>query len=68
MAIEHAIVPGVVKNGVVVPEGDTQLPDGARVTILLAPPQLTPALQRELAQWEAASDEAWSLIDQWEQP
>ena len=68
MAAERAVIPGIVKNGVVVPQGDASLPDGARVGILLEPPQLTPQLQAELAQWEAASDEAWSMINQWEEP
>jgi hypothetical protein len=52
----------------VVPQSETPLPDGARVGIVLEPAQLTPQLQAELAQWEAASDEAWSMIDRWEQP
>jgi len=66
MAAEHTVIPGIVRDGIVVPQNDTPLPDGARVGIVLGPAQLTPQLQAELAQWEAASDEAWSLIDQWE--
>ena len=68
MAAEHTVIPGIVRNGVVVPQTDTPLPDGTRVGIVLQPAQLTPELQAELAQWEAASDEAWSMIEQWEQP
>lgn len=66
MATEHTVIPGIVKNGVVVPQDAVPLPDGARVGICLEPGQLTPQLQAELAQWEAASDEAWAMIDQWE--
>ncbi|MCR4413123.1 MAG: hypothetical protein NUV77_11945 [Thermoguttaceae bacterium] len=68
MAAEPTVIPGIVRNGVVVPQSETPLPDGARVGIVLEPAQLTPQLQAELAQWEAASDEAWSMIDRWEQP
>ena len=68
MAAEDTVIPGIVRNGVVVPQTDTPLPDGTRVGIVLQPAQLTPELEAELAQWEAASDEAWSMIEQWEQP
>ena len=68
MAAEQTVIPGIVRNGLVVPQTDTPLPDGTRVGIVLQPAQLTPELQAELAQWEAASDEAWSMIEQWEQP
>ena len=36
------------------------------VDILMGPAEMTPELQAELARWEQASDEAWSMIDQWE--
>ncbi len=67
MAAEQSVIPGIVRNGIVVPQSDAPLPDGARVGIVLEPAQLTPQLEAELAQWEAASDEAWSMIEQWEQ-
>jgi hypothetical protein len=65
MPAEHPVIPGIVKNGVVVPQSETRLPDGARVGIVLEPAQLTPQLRAELGEWEAASDEAWSMIDKW---
>ena len=51
MAAEQTVIPGIVRNGVVVPQSDAPLPDGARVGIVLEPAQLTPKLQAELAQW-----------------
>ena len=66
MAAERLVIPGIVKNGLVVPQSDTPLPDGAHVDILLGPTDMPPALQAELEQWEKASDEAWALIDEWE--
>jgi hypothetical protein len=66
MAAQRIVIPGVVKNGLVVPQNDTPLPEGAHVYILIGPPEMTPELQAELAQWEQASDEAWAMIDWWE--
>jgi hypothetical protein len=66
MAIERMVIPGVVKNGLVVPQNDTPLPEGAHVDIVLGPADVTPALQAEFEQWDKASDEAWAMIDKWE--
>jgi hypothetical protein len=52
MAIPRVVIPGIVKNGLVVPQNDTPLPEGARVDILIRPAKMTPELQAELAQWE----------------
>lgn len=66
MQSNRFVVPGIVKNGLVVPQSDTPLPDGAHVDILIGPPDLSPELKAELAHWENASDEAWAMIDNWE--
>jgi hypothetical protein len=66
MATPRVVIPGIVKNGLVVPQTDTPLPEGAHVDILVGPVEMTPELRAELAQWEQASDEAWTMIDQWE--
>jgi len=66
MATERLVIPGIVKNGVVVPQNDTPLPDGAHVDIVIGATDVPPALQGEWAQWETASDEAWAMIDWWE--
>jgi hypothetical protein len=66
MATERVVIPGIVKNGVVVPQNDTPLPDGVHVDILIGLADVTPELQSELDQWDKASDEAWAMIDQWE--
>jgi hypothetical protein len=63
---DRTSIPGIVKNGVVVPQTDAKLPDGAHVEIVLTPESATPEIVDELDAWEAASDEAWALIDQWE--
>ena len=66
MGTERFVIPGIVKNGVVVPQNDTPLPDGAHVDILIRPTDMPPELQSELDQWDKASDEAWAMIDHWE--
>jgi hypothetical protein len=66
MATQRLVIPGIVKNGLVVPQNDTPLPEGAHVDILIGPAEMTPELQAELAPWEQASDEAWAMINQWE--
>ena len=66
MTTERVVIPGIVKNGVVVPQTDTLLPDGAHVEIVIGASDVSPALQAEFAQWEQLSDDAWAMIDQWE--
>jgi hypothetical protein len=66
MASERIVIPGIVKNGMVVPQNDTLLPDGTHVNILVGPADVTPELKSELDQWDKASDEAWAMIEQWE--
>jgi hypothetical protein len=66
MATERLVIPGIVKNGVVVPQNDTPLPDGAHVDIVIGAADVPPVLQAEWVQWETASDEAWAMIDRWE--
>ena len=66
MTAERMVVPGVVKGGVVVPDGNAHLPEGARVDIVIAPTEIPPELRTEFDDWERLSDEAWAMIDQWE--
>ena len=67
MTTDRLVIPGVVKNGLVVPQNDTPLPDGAHVEIVLGACEVTQELQAELDQWDRASDEAWSMINEWEE-
>jgi len=68
MTTEHPIIiPGIVQDGKVVPQSTTELPDGAHVKIVLGHSHFTPELEAELKQWEQASDEAWAMIDLWEE-
>ena len=66
MATQRLVIPGIVKNGLVVPQHDTPLPEGTRVDILIRPAEMIPELQAELAHWQRASDEAWAMLNQWE--
>jgi hypothetical protein len=49
MATERVVIPGIVKNGIVVPQNDTPLPEGAHVDIILGPGEVPASLQAELA-------------------
>ncbi len=66
MPTNSKIIPGIVRNGVVVPQSDSDLPDGAHVNIVLQPAEVTPELKAEFDVWERAGDEAWAMIDKWE--
>jgi hypothetical protein len=66
MATQCLVIPGIVKNGLVVPQNDTPLPEGAHVDILIGAADVTPAIESEHDQWEKANDEAWAMIDQCE--
>jgi hypothetical protein len=61
MAAERVIVDGVVRNGVIVPEGGVKLPEGVHVEILM--PEIPPELQVEFDAWEAASDEDFTALE-----
>ncbi|MCS6859830.1 MAG: hypothetical protein NZT92_05875 [Abditibacteriales bacterium] len=61
MAAERVIVSGVVRNGVVVPEGEAKLPEGVHVEILM--PVIPPELQAEFDAWEAANDEDFAAFE-----
>jgi hypothetical protein len=68
METERMVIPGLVKNGLVVAQGGIPLPEGAQVEIVFPSPspELTPELRAEFDVWERAGYEAWALIDQWE--
>lgn len=53
---------GVVKNGIVVPNGP--LPEGAQVEIHVSDaPDVPPELQEELLAWQRASANALDLVE-----
>jgi hypothetical protein len=61
MSLPPTAIRGVVRDGLIVPEGELKLPDGTPVAIIP-----TDDLDAETAAWERAGDEAWSLIDELE--
>ena len=64
--VNPTTIPGIVQNGVVVPQTSTALREGAHVEILLEASSVPPELLSEIAAWDIASDEAWAMIDRWE--
>ncbi len=63
---QHTGIPGIVRNGVVVPQTNQPLPEGAHVEIRLEPVDMSQSLLSEIQSWDAASDESWNLIDELE--
>src|SRR5204863_3373047 len=61
--VEKVIIGGVVRDGLVIPDYDQQLPEGAHVEIILSLAESPAAFAADLEAWERASDEAWALID-----
>ena len=59
-------IPGIVKDGVIVPQTDKTLADGTHVEIIVEPAEMPIELKEELAAWDRASDEAWAMIEKWE--
>ena len=66
MVPERCVIPGIVKDEVAVPQHEMSLPEGIRVEILVRPADITTELELDLDRWEKASDEAWTIIDEWE--
>lgn len=65
MESERAIVNGIVKNGVVMPEcSDVELPEGLCVEILM--PEISPELRAEFDAWETASDADFAAFEQYQ--
>ncbi len=66
MAAERIVIPGIMRDGLVVPQGPVPLPEGAQVGIIISGPELEAEWRAEFDAWERAGDEAWAQIDDWE--
>ena len=62
-----ASIPGIVKNGVVVPQSREPLAEGTHVEIIVEPAVVSEELRAEMQAWDSASDEAWAMIEKWEE-
>ena len=62
----RASIPGIVKNGVVVPQSREPLAEGTHVEIVVEPACIPEELRVEMQAWDSASDEAWAMIEKWE--
>jgi hypothetical protein len=65
--MEKIVINGIVKDGIIIPEKGAELPEGIQVEIVFVPPAMTPSLLAEFKAWDRIGDEAWAMIDQWEQ-
>jgi hypothetical protein len=72
MVVKPKSFRGWMKDGVVVPEPGTTIPDGAELRLEIVPDAerkpipFTPEEQSEFDGWDRLGDEAWSMIDEWE--
>ncbi|QDV56726.1 hypothetical protein [Rosistilla oblonga] len=62
----RASIPGIVKDGVIVPQASQQLAEGTHVEIVVEPESIPAELRAEMLAWDQASDEAWAMIEKWE--
>ena len=65
--MEKFVINGIVKDGIVIPEKGSGLPEGTRVEIVFALAAMTPELKAEFEACDRIGDEAWAMIDKWEQ-
>ena len=56
-------IPGIVRNGVVVPQSNQPLPEGTHVEIRMEPGDVPAVLKAEIDAWDKASDESWKWIE-----
>jgi hypothetical protein len=62
--VSHQVgIPGIVRNGVVVPQSNQPLPEGTHVEIRIEPGDVPEGLKTEIAAWDKASDESWKWIE-----
>jgi len=66
MVTDRVVIPGIVKDGIVVLQNDVPFHNGVHVEIVIGPAEIAGELQAECAAWERASDEAWKMIGEWE--
>ena len=66
MSTDGRTITGIVKDGVIVPQSGSGLPDGMKVSIVIPEEAMTPELREELAAWQQAGMQTWGMIDQWE--
>lgn len=56
-------IPGIVRNGVVVPQSIQPLPEGSHVEIRMDPGDVPAELMSEIEAWDKASEESWKWIE-----
>jgi len=60
---QQTSIPGIVRDGVVVPQSNERLPEGTHVEIRLEPGDVPAGLKSEIEAWDRASDESWKWIE-----
>jgi hypothetical protein len=63
MSANPPVLKGVVRDGVIVIDPPTRIPEGTEVQVMVPMLEFTPEERAEFEAWERLSDEAWSQID-----
>lgn len=66
MSTDGRTITGIVKDGVIVPQSGSGLPEGMEVNIVIPKEAMTPELREELAAWQQAGMQSWNMIDELE--
>jgi hypothetical protein len=66
VATDRITIAGIVRNGLVVPQGPVALPEGLTVEIVVDASHFTPNERAEFDDWDQAGEEAWAWIEEWE--
>ena len=63
MSTDSKVITGIVRDGVVVLQPGSELPEGTEVNILIPEEAMTPELEEELAAWQQAGLDTWTMIE-----
>jgi len=66
MSTDGRTITGIVRDGVIVPQSGSKLPDGIEVNIVIPQEAMTPELREELSAWQQAGMQSWGMIDELE--
>lgn len=64
--VGSAIISGVVRDGVIVPDESGLLIEGARVGIVLPARGIRAEVEAEFAAWDQVGADSWALTAAWE--
>ncbi len=64
--MDAMLLTGTIKDGIIVPDTQDSLPEGAQVRILVQGDEPYAGFWEEFAVWDRLSEEAWGMIEELE--